>query len=252
MDGEEHGASSAQSPGEPVRDFREGLGSSGWTTTKQAAKVLGVSRRSVQGYVGRGLLEAREEGEGVNRRFLISIDSLNTLVDRRSREAEETANFVEASPQSEETATPFANTGEGLRHLIERLEARTAEATELRLRLELTEKAQSTLEEELDGERRRREETEAERDALRRELHEWHRLEDTAESTAHEIHDRLADERSHEATPSEPSEAPESEAGSGTSETPPDAGGEAQEPTERPDSEAPRQVPWWRRMFGGA
>jgi DNA repair exonuclease SbcCD ATPase subunit len=243
VDGEEHGASSAQSPGEPVRDLREDLGSSGWTTTKQAAKVLGVSRRSVQGYVGRGLLEAHEEGEGVNRRFLISIDSLNTLVDRRRREAEETANFVEASPQSEETATPFANTGEGLRRLIERLEARTAEATELRLRLELTEKAQSTLEEELDGERRRREETEAERDALRRELHEWHRLEETAESTAHEIHDRLADERSHEATPSEPSESPESP---GTSDAPPDAGGEAQEATERQEE----RKGWLRRFFG--
>jgi DNA repair exonuclease SbcCD ATPase subunit len=243
VDGEEHGASSAQSPGEPVRDLREDLGSSGWTTTKQAAKVLGVSRRSVQSYVGRGLLEAREEGEGVNRRFLISIDSLNTLVDRRRRAAEETANFVEASPQSEETATPFANTGEGLRHLIERLEARTAEATELRLRLELTEKAQSTLEEELDGERRRREETEAERDALRRELHEWHRLEETAESTAHEIHDRLADERSHEATPSEPSESLESPV---PSDNPTDAVTEAQEATERPE-----QRSWWHRMFGG-
>jgi hypothetical protein len=170
VDGEEHGASSAQPPGEPPRDFREDLGGSGWTTTKQAAKVLGVSRRSVQGYVGRGILEAREEGEGVNRRFLISIDSLNALVDRRRREAETTANFAEASPQGEETATPFANTGEGLRHLIERLEARTAEATELRIRLELTEKAQSTLEDELADERRRRGETELERDELLRQL----------------------------------------------------------------------------------
>jgi hypothetical protein len=46
-------------------------------------------------------------------------------------------------------------------------------------------------------------------------------------------------------------DAPESpEPRSGRS-TPTDAGGEAQEPSERPDSEAPRQVPWWRRMFGG-
>jgi hypothetical protein len=37
----------------------------------------------------------------------------------------------------------------GLRHLIARLEARTEEATELRIRLELTEKAQSTLEDDL-------------------------------------------------------------------------------------------------------
>jgi hypothetical protein len=35
-------------------------------------------------------------------------------------------------------------------------------------------------------------------------------------------------------------------------DTAPDAGGGPQEPSERPDSEAPRQVPWWRRMFGGA
>jgi hypothetical protein len=160
VDGEEHGASSAQSSGEPARDFREDPGASGWTTTKQAAKALNVSRRSVQGYVGRGLLDAREEGEGVNRRFLISIDSLNALVDRRRRAAEQPANFAEASPEIEEVATDFANTGEGLRYLVERLEARTAEATELRIRLELTERAQSSLEEELAEANRRREEAE--------------------------------------------------------------------------------------------
>jgi hypothetical protein len=218
VDGEEHGASSAQPPGEPPRDFREDLGGSGWTTTKQAAKVLGVSRRSVQGYVGRGILEAREEGEGVNRRFLISIDSLNALVDRRRREAETTPNFAEASPQGEETATPFANTGEGLRHLIERLEARTAEATELRIRLEITEKAQSTLEDELADERRRREETELERDELLRQL------------------------QAREEAP----ESPESEASPVPSDAPADTSSEAQEATERLE-----QRSWWRRMFGG-
>jgi hypothetical protein len=189
VDGEEHGASSAQSPGEPVRDLSEDLSGSGWTTTKQAAKVLGVSRRSVQGYVGRGILEAREEGEGVNRRFLISIDSLNTLVDRRRREADETANFAEGSPQSRGTARTFANTGEGLGHLIERLESRTAEATELRIRLEITERAQSTLEEDrakaledLAEERRRREEAEAERDELRQRLEPLSEAPESSES----------------------------------------------------------------------
>jgi hypothetical protein len=240
VDGEEHGASSAQSPGDTPRDIREDLGGSGWTTTKQAAKVLGVSRRSVQSYVGRGILEAREEGEGVNRRFLISIDSLNALVDRRRREADETANFAGGSAQGEETATPFANTGEGLRHLIERFEARTAEATELRIRLELTEKAQSTLEEELDGERRRREEIEAERDELRRELDEWRRLEESAETTAHEIHDRREEGQSHEDTPPEPSESAEPRS---DSPAPPEDLGTPGRGTAR--------GAWWRRMFGG-
>jgi hypothetical protein len=227
VDGEEHGASSAQSPGEPPRGFREDLGRSGWTTTKQAAKVLGVSRRSVQGYVGRGILEAREEGEGVNRRFLVSIDSLDALVDRRRREAGEPANFAEASPQREETATPFANTGEGLRHLTERLEARTAEATELRIRLEITERAQSTLEEEraralddLADERRLREEAEAERDELRRRLEP-------------------------------PQEAPDSPESLGASDASPNAAGEAQAASE--DTQEAREEErkgWLRRFFG--
>jgi len=170
VNGEVHGASSAQPPGEPARGFREDPGGSGWTTTKQAAKVLGVSRRSVQGYVGRGILEAREEGEGVNRRFLISIDSLNSLADLRRCEANEPASFVDDSPEVGNAATAFANTGEGLRHLIERLEARTAEAAELRIRLELTERAQSTLEEELAEANRRREEAERELAELRRRV----------------------------------------------------------------------------------
>lgn len=170
MDGEEHGAFPTRSPGEPSRDFGGDLGGSGWTTTKQAAKALGVSRRSVQGYVSRGILEAREEGEGVNRRFLISIESLNSLVDRRRREADEAANFANASPQSEDAATSSANDSEGLRHLVERLEARTAEATELRMRLEITERAQSTLEGDLSEARQRLEEAERERDELGREL----------------------------------------------------------------------------------
>jgi hypothetical protein len=169
VDGEGHGETSA-TPGESARDYRENLSASGWTTTKQAAKVLGVSRRSVQTYVRRGLLGAKTEGEGVNKTFLISIDSLNTLRDRRRREVDEAANLAQASPGVRESANLAANAEEGLRHMIDRLEARTAEATELRIRLELTERTESTLQEELDEERRRREEAERERDELRRWL----------------------------------------------------------------------------------
>jgi hypothetical protein len=166
VDGEEHSETSAN----PAGDVREEASGSGWTTTKQAAKLLGVSRRSVQGYVRRGLLEAQEQGQGVNKTFLVSIDSLNALHDRRRHEASEAAKFAEASAEAAETANQYTDTGEALRHAIERVEARTAEATELRIRLELTEQAQSTLQEELIEERRRREEAERERDDLRREL----------------------------------------------------------------------------------
>ena len=167
MDGEEHSETSAK----PAGDVREEASGSGWTTTKQAAKLLGVSRRSVQGYVRRGLLEAQEQGQGVNKTFLVSIDSLNALHDRRRHEASETAKFAEASAEAAETTNQYTDTGEALRHAIERVEARTAEATELRIRLELTEQAQSTLQEELIEEQRRREEAERERDDLRRELY---------------------------------------------------------------------------------
>jgi hypothetical protein len=118
VDGETYSEASANTPSEVRRETP----GSGWTTTKQAAKVLGVSRRSVQGYVRRGLLEAQEQGQGVNKTFLVSIDSLNELHARRSREAPRAENFVEASAQSVEAANQSTNVGEALRHAIERVE----------------------------------------------------------------------------------------------------------------------------------
>ncbi len=209
--------------GESDEVFREDAGRFGWTTTKQAAKVLGVSRRSVQSYVRRGILEAREEGEGVNKRFLISIDSLNTLLDRRRSEADDAAKFSDASAEAEQAANLYENTSEALRHAIERVEARTAEATELRIRLQITEQAESTLRAELEEERRRRIEAERARDRLRRAL-----------------------EEGRKAPPSEPSESPE------RATVDPERA-EPRSTTHGPQEAAqPRSsTPWWRRMFGG-
>jgi hypothetical protein len=207
MDGEVHSEASANVPG-------ENFAKSGWTTTKQAAKVLGVSRRSVQGYVRRGLLEAKVEGEGVNKRFIVSIDSLNAFSERRRNEARTKAGFAEASAKEENSANLSANTGESLRHAIDRLEARTEEATELRVRLQLSETAESTLREELTEERRRREAAEREREELRRQLEALRETPEAAETVE---------------------EAPERA-------EPPSATGGAQEGTRRP---------WWRRIIGG-
>ena len=218
MDGEATGEMPAQHPGEGVGESGEALAGSGWTTTKQAAKVLGVSRRSVQGYVRRGILTAREEGEGVNKRFFVSIDSLNALRARRSEEALASDDFAAAASKSEETANLAANAGEGLRHVVDRLEARTVEATELRVRLEITERAESTLREELAEERRRREEAERAREDLRRELR----------------------------TLREARESPQSPA---PTQDPTPAPGAAQADTRPPETPNPR--PWWRRVFGG-
>jgi flagellar hook-basal body complex protein FliE len=209
VDGETHSEVSANTPGE-VRNKTSG---SGWTTTKQAAKVLGVSRRSVQGYVRRGLLEAQEQGQGVSKTFLVSIDSLNALHDRRRSEASEAAKFAEASADAVEEANQYTSAGEALRHAIERVEERTAEATEMRIRLELTEQAQSTLREELIEERRRREEAEQQREEMRRELQA---LREARESPG-TVEEQQGRGQAHSAT------------------------GEAREGAQRP---------WWRRMFG--
>jgi Helix-turn-helix domain len=209
VDGETYSEGSANTSGE----LRNETSGSGWTTTKQAAKLLGVSRRSVQGYVRRGLLEAQEQRQGVNKTFLVSIDSLNALHDRRRREASEAAKFAEASADAMDAANQYTNAGEALRHAIERVEARTAEATELRVRLELNEQAQSTLHEELFEERRRREEAERERDELRRKLESQ-----------------------------EPQEAP-----TGATEQPV----RAEPHSDAPGAPEAVQRPWWRRVFGG-
>ena len=204
--------------GEPEEVVREDAGRFGWTTTKQAAKVLGVSRRSVQSYVRRGLLEARGESEGVNKRYLISIDSLNALLDQRRRDADEAAEFASTSAEAEQTANLYANVGETLRHAIERLEARTVEATELRVRLQITEQAESTLRAELEEERRRRVEAERARDRLRRAL------------------------EGRQDTPSERQGASQSASAESERAEPRPATGGPQEGIE------PRS--WWRRMFG--
>jgi hypothetical protein len=219
MDGEAPGETPTRTPGEAAGARAEGLAGSGWTTTKQAAKVLGVSRRSVQGYVRRGILEAREEGEGVTKRFIVSIDSLNALRERRSDEAVAADEFAGDSAGAEEAANLAANAGEGLRHVVDRLEARTVEATELRVRLEITEKAESSVRAELAEERRRREEAERGREDLRRELRA---LQEAREP------------------PGDP----------GPAEAPPPAPGGARAAAGGPETGGGRR-PWWRRVLGG-
>src|SRR5687768_18352438 len=61
-------------------------GSSGWVNTDVAAEALGVSARSVRNYIVSGDLAARKEAEGINERYIVSVDSLYALRDRRKQE----------------------------------------------------------------------------------------------------------------------------------------------------------------------
>jgi transcriptional antiterminator len=138
---------------------------SGWTTTAAAAKALNVSPRTIRLYIEKGELEGRLE-EGTDKRiWLVSIDSLNTLRAKRG-----TSGIVpDESPEIAETVP------EAMRELALRLESRAAEAAELRTLLELTEKTQSTIEQERNQLQERVEKLETELEAERSKGF-WQRL----------------------------------------------------------------------------
>jgi hypothetical protein len=138
---------------------------SGWVTTEVAARALRVSPRTVRRYIERGELAAKPEGEGVNRVWLVSVDSLYAL--RASRPP-----VPEDARSVEREAVTTDSIADALREMIARIEERAAEVAELRTRLELTTRAQSTVEEQLGEERHLRQEAERERDDLHRRLEE--------------------------------------------------------------------------------
>jgi hypothetical protein len=185
-------------------------GASGWTTTEVAAEALGVSSRTVRNYIQRGYLAAKEEHEGITDRYLVSVDSLYALRDRRKNEARGKRNGRRVSEAAE---TQGNDTTELLRETIARLETRAEQNAELRTRLQLTAQAESTLREALDRERGRA---------------------DRAERRLEELEARLA----------EPLEAPEPH------ETAADApeGVDLQEHYGGLEEGAQRS--WWRRWFG--
>jgi len=185
---------------------------SGWVSTQQAARALGISPRTVRWHIEQGNLAAKPEGEGVRRSWLVSIDSLQAFRDTR-QDAEQMPRGRRAAAEGSEIAA--LGTGNAVRELADRLAEEAARAAEYRVRLELTEQAASTVRAELDEERRRREAAERERDELRR------RLETRPESRQ---------------SPAAPAPAPE-RVESGPPPVIPQRGS------------VPRS--WWRRMFGG-
>src|SRR5215204_6538723 len=72
-------------------------GSSGWVTTKVAAEALGVDPRTVRTYINRGELDAKVEGEDVEKPYLVAIDSLHALRVLRGFPRKTRAKFREES-----------------------------------------------------------------------------------------------------------------------------------------------------------
>ena len=145
------------------------VASSGWTTTDVAATALGVSPRTIRRFIDRGDLEGRLEEEGINKAWMVSIDSLHALRDRRKAKGHDRRESAALSATADRAEDTLADV---LRDLAGRLEARISEATELRTRLEITERAESSLREERERTERNleRQRAEEELERLRAEL----------------------------------------------------------------------------------
>lgn len=205
----------AETPrGDDAETNREPAAPSGWVTTGVAAKSLGVSPRTVRWHIERRNLVAKSEGEGVRRSWLVSIDSLQALRDSRQPAASSPEDY-RADVEGADIAAD--SPGNPIRELADRLVEEASRASEFRVRLELSERAESTLREELAEERRRREEAERGREDLRRELEALQEARESSESPS-------------------PTNDP----------TPVPVPGDAHAGTQ-----APERRSWWRRVFGG-
>ena len=187
-------------------------GSSGWVTTQQAARALAISPRTVRWHIDQGNLEAKPQGEGVKRAWLISIDSLQAFRDSRQPAGQSNGDYRAIT---EDAYIAAEGRGSAIRELADRLVEEAAKASEFRVRLELTERAESTLRAELEEERRRREGVERERDVLAARLAALEEARESPQAAAE-------DAEGHEE-----GERPFTE--------------EAQEGSGRP---------WWRRLLG--
>lgn len=197
-------------------------GSSGWITTEVAAEALGVSPRMVRNYILSEDLVARKETEGINERYLVSVDSLYALRDRRKSQGKFQGKRRRSSAQTEvssEGATEMVRETavDMLRETLASLETHIAQNAELRARLELTERAESTLRDELERERKQRLE-DVERERAER-LEAQQRVEQQAQELA-----QLEEEH-----------------------------GRSEEEARRlqEELEAERSKGFWRRLFGG-
>ena len=132
-------------------------GTSGWVNTDVAAEALGVSSRTVRNYILNGDLVGRKEKDGINERYVVYVDSLYALRDRRKQEGKVPGKFRNAARRPEGSTELVRETAvDMLRETLASLETHIAQNAELRARLELTERAESTLREELERERGQR------------------------------------------------------------------------------------------------
>jgi chromosome segregation ATPase len=174
-------------------------GESGWITTRVAAEALGVDPRTVRTYIRRGDLAANVEGEGVEKTYLVSVDSVYSLRDRRGppRKTRDTSAWLAQNAEYAEEIT------EMVRDLTAQLIRSTSEAADLRARLELTERTESSLREDrerlledLERERERAAQEQARAEEVQRDAEQFIQEREEAQEEARRLREELEAERS--------------------------------------------------------
>jgi excisionase family DNA binding protein len=156
--------------GKEAESLADVRGESGWVTTKVAAEALGVDPRTVRTYISRGVLEAKAEGEGVEKTYLVSIDSVYSLRDRKGATRKFRGSTRAKSARIQDNAEDSEGLAGMVRELTSELIRSTSEAADLRARLELTERAESSLREDLERVREERQRHQEEAQRLREQL----------------------------------------------------------------------------------
>lgn len=176
-------------------------GNSGWVNTDVAAEALGVSSRSVRNYILNGDLVGRKEKEGISERYVVSVDSLYALRDRRKQQGKLLGNRRRASSRSKGSSEGSTELVRGtavdmLRETLANLETHIAQNAELRARLELAERAESSLREELERERSERLEAQERAERLEQERARLEGEHRRAEEESRNLREELESERS--------------------------------------------------------
>ena len=171
----------------PADDAGHAVSESGWTTTDRSARALGVSPRTVRRFIDRGELEGRKVTEGIVEAWEVSIDSLYTLRDKRQSEGQVRRNVPRTSAQSRGSADVSADPMAYIQSLTDRLLQLTTEVEQLRARLQITERAESTEREQAERERAERLEFQESAERLRREAEEARERAEELEASRQEV-----------------------------------------------------------------
>lgn len=146
-----------QSPDTNARD-------AGWVTTRTAAAALGIKPRRVRDFISEGMLEARTEGEGPNRRYFVSVAGVEALREELHAEGKLPGQDLELPVEAGE------RTAELLRELTAKISEARYQLGRAEARLEMTVRSESALQEQLQYERERSARLETDRDRLLQDL----------------------------------------------------------------------------------